>query len=842
MKKIICFILLTAVLLSVFSFPVFADDNAQSGSGSMEDASKGYAWYNPNQYLWKVTIFVGKSDQASKYSNLQEDFHRIGTIIMKKTGWRLNAYVKFGTGTKVDYYAGVPMEMEFSPKIISDENCPAVPIACGGDIETVKNYFGTTGTLTTVLNAIAAGKDTTATELLSSLSFTIDGVTKSGWAKEFVYPNGTTNQVPWVIVYEPMVVLTLKDQMTQLAFTATEFALCELNGWYDWNYSGGRGQDVAILPEKHLPTSVQLEEPWFGYPVYNVTDDTVKWDYNDVVKGGGWGMRWLPAQNAKTIDYGVYFGTVDKPYVGSSGNVQVYWTNYKSERGTVLCELYRDDRLLWSEYKTINGKATVSSTFSLNYTSVNSIELTAKINYLDRFSETDPTDNMATRILTPTEKPAKNYDFSVSALRVDPSVCDAQDTVTVYFRTDSWDRNYAYNDIPVQVLFNGVVIYTENFNYAAYGGMNHTLKIDVGNSVGINDIVVRINWIDHMNETNTTNNETGSVQLTVNSKIDLGITSVLPNSDYTAGTTVVTSYMIHNYSDYDIVPSDGNNVYFESYYYENSRKVIITTMVWENAVIPANESNLVYFKWTVPQGLNNKTVYCKAQVDSGNMITEYNENNNASAFSRSIKTLENSQTPDTQYEAGSPEGFKVPSLSKPATGKAVWSMWEYENGDFVKKDYGIIVVSGKATVLPDADSPSLQYKNGKWYIKSGYGIEIEYSPTIQTYINCQKPPVSSYTDIQYVTVAFPEFLYSSDYGYYRTLEQVNNKWVFEKNPFADGKERLHFIPLWYPDGDYVLSVKASELWTPSGMITCTNFGSTIVVIDSAYDDWYVGEE
>ena len=39
---------------------------------------------------------------------------------------------------------------------------------------------------------------------------------------------------------------------TKLAFTATEFALCELNGWYDWNKSGGSGQNCAILPERHM--------------------------------------------------------------------------------------------------------------------------------------------------------------------------------------------------------------------------------------------------------------------------------------------------------------------------------------------------------------------------------------------------------------------------------------------------------------------------------------------------------------------------------------------------------------------------------------------------------------
>ena len=116
-----------ATLLSAFSITAFADDNAQSGSGDTHGAASGYAWYNTYQYLWKVTLFVGKSDQASKSSNLQNDFHRIGTVVMKKTGWNVSSSVKFGSGTKVDYYSGAAMTMDTSPKIISDANCPKVP-------------------------------------------------------------------------------------------------------------------------------------------------------------------------------------------------------------------------------------------------------------------------------------------------------------------------------------------------------------------------------------------------------------------------------------------------------------------------------------------------------------------------------------------------------------------------------------------------------------------------------------------------------------------------------------------------------------------------------------------
>ena len=1064
MKRIISILLLIATLLSAFSITAFAEDNATGGDGETQDAWDGYAWYNEYQYLWKVTVFVGKSDQASKQDSLTEDFYRIGTVIMKKTGWTVPSSAKFGNGTKVDYYAGMTMDMDTSPYIISDKNCPAVPIACGGDLEKVKSYFGSTGTMSTVLNGIADDNDTTKEEMLSKLTFTIGGRTKSGWDYEYVDPNAETNRVPWVIVYEPMVMLNLKDKTTKLCFTATEFALTEIYGWYDYNWGGGQGQNCPSIVEKHLPTSVQLEESWFGYPVYEVTDDSTRWKHEDIVKGGGWGMRWLPAAikepQEPDIDYGCSFGSVNQsPAVNGYGSVTINWTNYESEDGTVLCCLYRGETLVWSAWKTIPAGTTIQTSLVLYYSSterqtlgcninwenrmdetdptdnsdvvfVTPVETTvppaldygayfreveqpdqdsygrvdvwwknwtnkggtvlcelyvdgdlvwsenktfeayesidsgfqvyysgtgthtleARINYAYKDTEEDPTDNVATEFVTPTQtvddtydfsvsdlsispstvyqgractvtfisdnwnhdlayddilvevlvgntvvkseyvdftafgrnrhsytlylsdvgtktitarinwagrnlennrnnnkvsKTAtvkKYYEFSVSNLKVEPATCYEEETVTVTFRSDSWDRYNAYSDIPVELLYNGEVIYTEYVDYAAFGGKNHTLTLNVGTTVGVNEITARINWANRSLEANSGNNITAVKEVTVKEKRDLAIEAIAPNSDYKAGVTVVTSFWVYNNSRHDVLPDHDNTVTFEAYYYNGSTKVTISSQTWEQVVVPANDKNLVYFKWTVPATIAGKRVYCKATVNSDLTIDEYSTTNNTDTLIRTVATKLSSQTPDTQFEKTKPNDFTIPTAPANQAGTATWSLWAYENGAFVKKNYGVAISATTPSVRPDEGSPSAEFVNGYWQMRSGYGFYLSYRPTITAISGYTMPSSTAYTAVQQAYATFPEFKYSLTTNYFRTLQKVNGSWVFVQNPNADGYERLHFTPLWYPNGNYIVSVKATDVWTPAGMITSVRRSNVIRIVDSAYDDWYVGEE
>lgn len=1065
MKKLIAIILLLATLLTAFSFTAFADDNATGGEGDTQGAASGYGWYNTYQFLWKVSLYVGKSDQASKSSNLSSDFYDLGTVIIKRTGWTVGSSAQFGSGTKVDYYSGAGMSSYTGATVISEAGCPAVPIACDGNIETVKSYFGSTGTMSLILNGIASQSGTSAYGLVSGKTFTIGGQTKSGWQESYIMPNGTSNRVPWVIIYEPMVIMNCKDKVTKVAFTATEFAISEKNGWFDWHYSGGTGQSVSKLTHQHLPTSVQLEESWFGYPVYGVTNDSQRWNNDDIIKGGGWGMRWLPVSvyeptYTPEIDYGVTFDSVDSsPAANSYGNVTVNWRNYKSQSGTVLCELYKGSSLVWSGYKSFSGNQTITQSYSVYYSGTSSQTLTAKINYADRYSENDPNDNIVTRTVTPTgggiiapsgtdygcafgSAPAveansygsvtvtwrnwtntagsvlcelykdgsviwsgykyfsgnavitesynvyfggtatanltarinysnrysetdpndnidtmsitpaqttdttydfsvsnlvvspnslyqgsyctvsfrsdnwnrdlafysvpvevlvggavvkteyvsfsaygmnyhtysiymgdygnqtvtarinwnsryyesnaynnsvatsvnvlKYYEFSVSNLSVTPSTVYENDSVTITFRTDNWDRYNAYYSVPVEVLYNGTVVSTEYVSYQAYGGKNHTVTLNVGSTVGTNPITVRINWQNHYSEVNPNNNQTATAYVTVKPKIDLTIQPISPNSDYRAGMTVITSYRIYKNCRHNIIPSHNNTVSFEVYYYNGSSKVTVTNQAWSQAVVPGWGNNLVYFKWTVPQAAVGKTVYCVAKVNSTLSVDEYNITNNTATLSRTVASVPISQTPDTQYEKQKPSGYTIPSTPQTQNGTATWSMWEYVNGSFVQRNYGIAISTANPSVTPDSDSPSKQYSGGVWKMRSGYGITMSYIPYLTSVSGYTIPSSSAYTAVQRASASFPEFRYSSSVNQYRTLEKTGSGFSFIQNSDADGKERLHFTPLWYPNGSYTVSVTATDCWTPAGMIQTVRNSNAVTIVDAAYDDWYIG--
>ncbi len=846
MKKILCFSVLIVLLLIAFSIPIFAEDNAQSGSGDAQGAITGYGWYNPYQYLWKVTLFVGKTDQVTKQSDLVNDFHRLGTVVMKKTGWTVSSSVKFGNGIKVDYYSGTAMSMDASPKIISDSNCPTIPIVCDGDVEMVKSYFGSTGTMTTLLNAIANDKGMSAETMINSLSFSIGGNTKTGWSYDYVAPNGTSNRVPWVIIYEPMVVLNLKDKVTQLAFTATEFALCEINGWYDWDNSNGTGQRVSLLTDYHLPTSVQLEESWFGYPVYAVTDGSRRWAYADTVKGGGWGMRWLPISVVEPVVDDTYDFSVSSigvnpssAYQGNSTTVTFISDNWNTEVAydDILVEVLVDNTVVKSEYVDFVAYGRNRHSYTIPMTSLGTQNILARINWEDRYREENNVNNSTSIKATAN----KYYEFSVSDLQVSPTNCSENDIVTVTFRTDSWDRYNAYEDVPIELLYNGEVIYTEYVDYAVYGGKNHTLNLNVGKTVGVNDISARVNWLHHFSEVDTNNNETSITEIIVQPEVDLTIEAIAPNSDYRAGMTVVTGYHVYNNSAYDVVPNDNNTVYFEVYYYENGAKNVIDSQTWNQVVVPAYDNNLVYFKWTIPLSCVKKTLYCEATVNYEDTISESEISNNTSFLTRTVTENPYSQTADTRYEGTKPNGFTIPSVPSTGVDSATWSLWEYSDENFVKVNYGVTISSAVPSITPDEDCPSAEYKSDQWQMKSGYGIHLNYSPNITSISGCTMPSSSAYTGVQRVEAAFPEFKYAKTVGSFRSIEKSDDAWVFVRNTSTDLNERLHFTPLWYPNGNYIVSVTATDVWTPAGMISAVRNSNTIKIVDSAYDDWYVGE-
>ena len=430
-----------------------------------------------------------------------------------------------------------------------------------------------------------------------------------------------------------------------------------------------------------------------------------------------------------------------------------------------------------------------------------------------------------------------NYEFSISNLTVSESEPYRYGEITVKVRTDSWDNVNAYNDIPVELYYDGRLVSTQYVDFSVYGIANLTFTLNVGDTPGNRKIEARINWSDRSSETNSENN---SVFVTVNVKdfdYEVSIDKVTMSDQYAAGETVITSFTVRNDSDYDIIPSSENNALFTAYYYNGTQKVVISTQRWNNVVIPSGGANLIYFKWNVPEGLAGKTVYCECTINADGNLNEENTSNNTVVVSYNVMSVSESQTPNTRFESEKPNSYRDMAAPSEISEQATWNRWEYINGEFVLKKYGVQLSGAAPVVTPGEECLTAEKINGIWKMGAGYGFELEYSPTVSSVSGYNLPDSGAYTPVQNAAVRFPEFNYLNTNGNFRTLVYVNGKYQFAENPDASGSERIHFIPVWFEDGEYIVSVTATRVWTPAGMITAVR-NVSLTVDGTIYDDWY----
>ena len=325
-------------------------------------------------------------------------------------------------------------------------------------------------------------------------------------------------------------------------------------------------------------------------------------------------------------------------------------------------------------------------------------------------------------------------------------------------------------------------------------------------------------------ETDGTNN---AKTLTCKVNHPLKLEPITPNADYRENTEVITSYWLKNtYSD-DYTPSEDVSVKFCVYKGSN----FIYSYTKTKAVVPGNDYNLIYFKWKVPIGFNNADVKITAEIiDDGasyNKVTKY----------YSTIPYKIVQTPDTQFEKKGPSGFSIPVDTSLRGTACEWWEWIYTGGKFVKKEYYTGLTNYSIKIEPKNTQTAT--KNGStWYMNSGYAITMSLNNgTTASKSGFSTAPANSYTLPQYGVAIFPEYGYSKDSGKITTLALSGGKWIFS----ATGSYgNVHFTPLWYPDGNYIVRVELSDVWTPSGMIKKEYKSNTIKIKDSAYDDWYVG--
>ena len=307
----------------------------------------------------------------------------------------------------------------------------------------------------------------------------------------------------------------------------------------------------------------------------------------------------------------------------------------------------------------------------------------------------------------------------------------------------------------------------------------------------------------------------------------LSVSIVTPNASYREDTTVMTSFWLNNSSSINYTPDS-----------KITAKIIITNMstgeaiksiTKSNLIVPANDKNLYWVKWTVPTGFNSTKVLIDVVLfENGKQIY-------ADSLSRKTTQYFVYSTPDTQYERSAPEGFSVSATPSETTQIGSWWQYSYSNGTYTKNNYAV-ALSSSQNISPAEGNSSYTDNSGNYVMKSGYGFSVSASGIIVSVEGYTSIVSSMYTAPQYVTALFPEFGYTLASTKCRTLISSSSKYVFRTN---GDYGNVHFTPLYYPDGDYIVQIKYSDIWTPAGMITSIQNTNTIKISGSAYDDWYI---
>jgi len=307
----------------------------------------------------------------------------------------------------------------------------------------------------------------------------------------------------------------------------------------------------------------------------------------------------------------------------------------------------------------------------------------------------------------------------------------------------------------------------------------------------------------------------------------LEIVGLDANASYRENTNVVSSFWIVNDSNKDFYPWDSVKIAFSMYV--GNKKVSSAEI--NEAVVPANDHNLYYIKWKVPEGSAGKTARIVA--------TLYAEDNEISSdeITNSISKYDIYKTPDTEYEKKAPDGFAPTDPPNSKTDYATWWQYEYNGneGQIVKNYYGCGLNGTSRDTVNAQTDPTNKYATSRKKIKSGYGFSLNAKNIYSAVSGTKLPNSAAFTNTQYATALFPEFYYAFAKDKCRTLKVSD-----ELNFMNDEYDNMHFIPIYYPDGNYVVAVERSDFWTPSGMITARNQSETFTVDGNAYDDWYIG--
>jgi len=304
--------------------------------------------------------------------------------------------------------------------------------------------------------------------------------------------------------------------------------------------------------------------------------------------------------------------------------------------------------------------------------------------------------------------------------------------------------------------------------------------------------------------------------------------------EYRVNTEVITSVMVRGgQSD----PDDPVSVHFQ---------VAGRSMSAGNVYYPEGDSQLAWIRWTTPEEPQDMII--TVSVSGGGAADQ-------SSIRVRVVDLDQNPPPDPQADDRN-DGFSLVSLpEEEALAANTWSVWrpwwqpywvwhdasgkEEEEGywcdhgwwEFDCNHYHAGLTS-TMVIVPDEKNPTAS----GGMMKSGYGIQEQVEASVNT--NADWAVTPSQTAVAY----FPEFDYK---GFWRLMERTiggyQAAYEFQKNEYSTYGNRVHFTPIWFPDGDYEVYTRLMDVWTPAGMLSA-NMADHIRISGNLWADWHIAPQ
>lgn len=314
--------------------------------------------------------------------------------------------------------------------------------------------------------------------------------------------------------------------------------------------------------------------------------------------------------------------------------------------------------------------------------------------------------------------------------------------------------------------------------------------------------------------------------------------------EYRTNTDVISSVLLSTSK--QINPKAPANVTFS---------IMGSSLTVTNIVIPEGDSQLVWVKWRTPS--TPQTVSIQVSSSDGSL----SEN----LITASIVDLGKNPPPDPKATDRN-STYKLPAVSaysgKTFASWGVWSAswheylvwipdWEWvENSkgkgrwrdrgywedqgwwDYRRASY-TASLSANQTITSDSKSPTRSTSQ----LKSGYGIEINSTTSLSS-----NAPSSHLAGAQHAISYFPEFAYQKYWRLHDVkVSGYSASFWLKPNEYSTYESRVHFTPIWFPDGSYTPITCILDAWTPAGMLSL-QLQSTIMISGNLFSDWHIAPQ